>query len=103
MATFSSGLTQVADPVSKSLPQETSYKWPSAQVRLFFFKGFHFCVLKYRDVRYRYEGISGHSQSGKIEEVLNLSGQREVAFSLVGEPAGGMEKNVELGLEPWLL
>lgn len=45
MAMFSSGLTQVADPVSKSLPQETSYKWPSAQVQCFFL-GFPFLSSK---------------------------------------------------------
>ena len=71
MATFSSGQTQVADPLSKSFSQETRYKRPSVQVQLFFFfnlKVFHFCVPKYRAVRSRHEGISGHS--GKIMEHL---------------------------------
>ena len=35
-ATFSSGLTQAADPVSKSLPPETTYTRPSVQVHFFF-------------------------------------------------------------------
>lgn len=35
-ATFSSGLTQAADPMSKSLPQETIYTRPSVQVHNFF-------------------------------------------------------------------
>ena len=35
---FSLGLTQAADPVSESLPQETTYTRPSVQVHIFFLK-----------------------------------------------------------------